>query len=177
MPQVSVRDPRREDRSWIQSVYREYLADLAPSATGLFPALPDVAQGEPDQWARFFTDQDARVLTVCFADEPVGFAKLSQPRSRAGAPPAGAGQYSMAEFFIAKPWRRRGIGEQAVRLILDRFEGAWLITEHVRNDAAVRFWRHVVRAYTGGDYRELIVNGEVQQRFLSGRRRGEARRT
>jgi predicted acetyltransferase len=77
----------------------------------------------------------------------------------------------MADFFIARAWRRRGIGAQAVRLILDRFEGAWSITEHLRNDPAVQFWRQVVGGYTAGKYQERIVNGEVQQRFASGPRR------
>jgi predicted acetyltransferase len=80
----------------------------------------------------------------------------------------------MAEFFIARPWRRRGIGEEAVRLILDRFQGHWLITVHVGNDIAVRFWRKVVRVYTAGKYQERIVDGEVRQRFESGLRRTRA---
>ena len=77
----------------------------------------------------------------------------------------------MAEFFIAPPWRRRGIGAQAVRLILDRFTGRWLISELLRNESAVRFWRRVVGTYTGGAYQEAVVDGEVHQRFESGARR------
>ncbi|HTW74656.1 MAG TPA: GNAT family N-acetyltransferase [Steroidobacteraceae bacterium] len=200
MPQVSVRDCRGEDHDWIQSVYRDYLMDLAPSATGLFPMLPEIGQRATEQLARLPTGQGAYVLTVCYAEARVGFARITArepaagaaastappaapaPPPRApqpgpgsagasGAPAASSGEFSMAEFFIARPWRRRGIGAQAVRLILDRFQGAWLITEHLRNEAAVRFWRQVVSAYTGGRYQERIVNGEVQQRFASGRRR------
>jgi predicted acetyltransferase len=77
----------------------------------------------------------------------------------------------MAEFFVARPWRRRGIGAQAVRLLFDRFDGRWLITEHVRNTGAVKFWRGVVAAYTRGKFQERIVNGEVQQHFESGPQR------
>jgi predicted acetyltransferase len=77
----------------------------------------------------------------------------------------------MKEFFVSSRWRRRGIGAQAVRLLLDRFTGRWLITENPRNTTAVHFWRRVVSAYTGGQYQERIVNGEVHQRFESGSRR------
>jgi len=180
MQQVSVRDTRAADRGWIQSVYRDYLLDLAPAATGLYPMLPDIAQREPDQWTSFFADSAARALTLCYDEQPVGFAKISVHAAPAGSPArraspaaatAGAGDYSMAEFFVARSWRRRGIGAQAVRLILDRFEGQWLITEHLRNEAAVKFWRQVVSRYTDGRYQERIVNGEVQQRFESRRRR------
>src|SRR6185437_9219507 len=153
MPQVSVRDSRAEDQAWIQQVYRDYLLDLAPSATGVFPMLPEMGQREPEQLARLFAERDARLLTVCYAGEPVGFAKIK----RSAREPAA--EYTLAEFFIARPWRRRGIGSQAVRLILDRFEGRWLITEHLRNEAAVSFWRQVVSSYTAGRYQERIVNG------------------
>ncbi|MFI4914611.1 MAG: GNAT family N-acetyltransferase, partial [Steroidobacterales bacterium] len=76
-----------------------------------------------------------------------------------------------AEFFIARGWRRRGIGQEAVRLLLDRFTGRWQITEFQRNAGAVQFWRRVVADYTDGRYQERIANGEVEQRFDSGSRR------
>jgi predicted acetyltransferase len=77
----------------------------------------------------------------------------------------------MAEFFVARGFRRRGVGQNAVRLILDRFAGRWEIVEYTRNPAAVKFWRKVVIAYTHGDYRERSVNGEVRQHFSSVRPR------
>jgi hypothetical protein len=164
--------------------------DLAPSATGLYPMLGELGSREPDPLSRLFADANGHVLTICYAEERAGFAKINavalrrSPLGAAAAPPASRvppsdpsaptavlPEFSMAEFFIGRAWRRRGMGTQAVRLILDRFTGRWLITEHLRNDAAVKFWRHVVSAYTAGQYQERIVNGEVQQRFVSGNRR------
>jgi predicted acetyltransferase len=178
MSQVSVRDSRaaRDDRRWIEGVYREYLNDLAGSATGLFPSLGEVGHREPDQLLRWFSDNAANILTVLYGPERVGFAMVTvRPvRPAGGAVPgdqAPAPQYSFAEFFIGKPWRRRGIGAQAVRLILDRFAGQWLIREDLRNAAAVAFWRRIVSAYTEGKYQERTVNGEVHQRFQSAARR------
>ncbi len=202
MQQVSVRDCRDEDRRWIAGIYRDYLNDLAASATGLFPTLPEFGHREPDQLSGWFAAADTRVLTVLYSEEPVGFAKIkllnlrAQPSggraaaaaatrergagtSEAATTPAAATaassaplpEFSMAEFFIARSWRRRGIGAQAVRLILDRFTGRWLISELLRNDTAVRFWRRVVGTYTGGAYQESVVDGEVRQRFQSGTRR------
>jgi predicted acetyltransferase len=167
---VSVRDARAEsDRLWIQSVYRDYLDDLAPD-TGVFPVLGEVGHREPDQTHRWFGDPNAFPLIILKAAEPVGFALVarvartpnhSQPRV----------DYRMAEFFIARTRRRLGIGETAVQLILSRFAGRWEITEYLRNAGAVSFWRRVVAAYTRGSYQERIVNGEVRQVFDSGRKR------
>jgi predicted acetyltransferase len=180
MHQVSVRDCRSlgDDRRWIESVYREYLTDLAPLATGIFPALGEVGHREPDQLMRWFGDPGATLLTILYDESPVGFALVRRrfPTATAalqgsGLPLAAAAEFSMDEFFIARPWRRRGIGAQAVRLLFDRFAGRWLITEHQGNSAAVSFWRGVVAAYTRGKYLERSVNGEVQQHFESGPQR------
>jgi predicted acetyltransferase len=184
MNQVSVRDSRntRDDRRWIESVYRDYLNDLAPDTTGIFPALGEIGHRVPDQLVRWYADPSAQVMTILYGDQRAGFAMVNSRLRQAAdagvaaavgadAPPSPMPEYSMAEFFIARQWRRRGIGAQAVRLLLDRFTGQWLITEHLLNAAAVKFWRRVVAAYTGSRYQERIVNGEVHQRFESGSRR------
>ncbi len=186
---VSVRDARNteSDRLWIQSVYREYLDDLAPSAgTGTFPALGEIGHREPDQFFHWFGDPNRFPLVILQSSEPVGFALVvrdsmrralaergapagTPPRASATAsPPRAAIDYRMAEFFIMRAKRRLGIGATAVRLIFSRFAGRWEITEHLRNANAVSFWRRVVASYTSGNYRERIVNGEVRQTFESG---------
>ncbi len=166
---VSVRDAREEsDRRWIQSVYRDYLDDLAPE-TGVFPVLGEVGHREPDQIHRWFGDPNAFPLIILKAKEPVGFAMVARARNHNHAQPRV--DYRMAEFFIARTRRRLGIGETAVQLILSRFAGRWEITEYLRNAGAVSFWRRVVAAYTRGSYQERIVNGEVRQVFESVRKR------
>jgi len=144
---VSVRDARNTegDRLWIQSVYRDYLDDLAPAtgmATGKFPALGEVGHREPDQLFHWFGDPNTFPLVILRSAEPVGFAlvvrRATGAAPRSGAPRA-AIEYRMAE-----------------------------ITEYLRNASAVSFWRRVVAGYTRGNYRERIVNGEVRQTFESG---------
>jgi predicted acetyltransferase len=170
MHQVSLRDSRgaANDRRWIEGVYRDYLNDLAPAATGIFPALGEVGHREPDQLQRWFGDRSAQVMTILYDEQPVGFAMVRRRALEGAGNAAGTSEFSMAEFFIARAWRRRGIGAQAVRLLFDRFAGHWLITEHVRNTGAVKFWRGVVATYSRGKYQERVVNGEVQQHFQSG---------
>jgi predicted acetyltransferase len=161
---VSVRDARisESDRLWIESVYRDYLDDLAPLNTGLFPVLGEVGHREPDQIARWFGDPNAFPFLILHSQQPVGFAMVGRAGRTAGVKPA---DYRMSEFFIARPHRRLGIGRSAVNLILSRFAGRWEIVEYQRNDGAVLFWRRVVAAYTRGQYVERVVNGEVRQTF------------
>jgi hypothetical protein len=74
MHQVSLRDGRdnRDDRRWIESVYHEYLIDLAPSTTGTFPALGEVGHRVPDQLMHWFSNRSAHVVTVAYGLEPPG---------------------------------------------------------------------------------------------------------
>lgn len=161
---VSVRDARisESDRLWIESVYRDYLDDLAPLNTGLFPVLGEVGHREPDQIARWFGDPNAFPFLILHSQQPVGFAMVARASRMAGVKPV---DYRMSEFFIARPHRRLGIGRSAVNLILSRFAGRWEIVEYQRNDGAVSFWRRVVAAYTRGQYVERVINGEVRQTF------------
>ncbi|MFO1427873.1 MAG: GNAT family N-acetyltransferase [Steroidobacteraceae bacterium] len=167
---VSVRDARSSpaDKRWIESIYRDYLDDLAPLNTGIFPVLPEVGHSEPDQLGRWFADSTAFPLVILKSGERAGFAMVGRGQVRPGRP---AVDYRMAEFFVTRPQRRLGIGRSAVPLILDRFAGSWEITEFLRNPGAVAFWRRVVAQYTRGRYQERVADGEVRQTFVSGPRR------
>jgi predicted acetyltransferase len=170
MSSVSVRDARRSpgDRRWMEGVYREYLNDLAPQATGVFPALGEFGHREPDQLGAWFADRRAQVLTILYGQDLAGFALVRL----AGTPEVtGGAEFAMAEFFIARAWRRRGIGAEGARLILERFTGRWEISAHGSNTGAVAFWRRVIAAYSGGRAQERLINGEVRLRFDSGARR------
>jgi len=163
---ISLRDARASpaDRAWIATVFRDYIDDLDPMSTGIFPVLGEVGHREPDQVARWFGDPNAYPLVIAQSQQPVGFAMVSRM--------SGAGvDYRMGEFFIARSHRGLGLGRGAVQLILDRFAGRWEIYEYQRNPSAVKFWRRVVTTYTAGRFEERIVNGEVRQSFESGPRR------
>jgi predicted acetyltransferase len=73
--------------------------------------------------------------------------------------------HRLAEFFVTKSARRLGVGREAAVLIFNRFNGRWEITEMLRNQPAVAFWRDVVGGYTHGDFRESIQQGEVRHLF------------
>ncbi|HKE44705.1 MAG TPA: GNAT family N-acetyltransferase [Steroidobacteraceae bacterium] len=164
---VSIRDAQGspEDRKWIQSVYRDYLNDLAMLNTGIFPVLGEFGHREPDLLARWFADDRAHPLLILKSETPAGFALVVRPpKIPSATPPI---DYRMSEFFVLAKYRRLGIGRDAAQLILNRFAGQWEVTEYLRNAGAVGFWRSVIGAYTRGQYTERIINGEVRQLFRS----------
>lgn len=163
---VTIRDVRSaQDRSWIQSIYGEYLKDLSAVSmnTGMFPVSGEFGEREDDLLGRWFADDGSYPLLILQNDKPVGFALVCRPPRNQRGPV----DYRMAEFFVLEASRRRGLGRLAAQLIFRRFAGSWEITEFQSNAAAVAFWRAVVTEFTAGRYRESIANGEVRQTFKS----------
>jgi predicted acetyltransferase len=170
---VSLRDARehRSDRVWIERVYRDYLDDLGLLNTGVFPALGEIGHREPDLLQHWYGDPGAHLITILESMNPAGFALVTRQTHAART-----SDYRMADFFIAREARRRGVGQGAVRLICDRFAGRWEVVEYSRNPAAVAFWRKAITQYTRGNYQERVANGEVRQTFVSGRHPAETTR-
>lgn len=167
---VTLRDAQGSptDQRWIQSVYPEYLAELAEvsrSGTGAFPIIGEHGPREAELLARWFRDDRSHPLLILEDGCAAGFALVSRPLVAPAAPgPAG---YRMAEFFVRRDFRRRGVGSMAAALIFSRFAGSWEVSEAAANSEAVKFWRRTVMAYTRGRYDERVRNGEVRQQFVS----------
>jgi predicted acetyltransferase len=54
----------------------------------------------------------------------------------------------VAEFFVLRQFRARGIGRSAATLLWNLMPGSWTIRASARNPDAIRFWRDVVARYT-----------------------------
>lgn len=80
-----------------------------------------------------------------------GFALVSERSRLTGAP----GVFDMAEFFVMRRFRRKGVGRAAASAAFDRFKGPWEIRQQDENTAATAFWRSAIARYTGGSYREV----------------------
>lgn len=94
------------------------------------------------------------------AGRRVGFALVNQAPSAHLTPGL---DFRMAEFFVLRAWRGRGIGRRAVFALFDRFPGKWEISELPRNAPAIAFWRRVIGAYRGGRYTETSDTRAVRQ--------------
>lgn len=60
--------------------------------------------------------------------------------------------WSMEEFFVMRPFRRRSVGRRAAELVIGLHPGTWEVTETPDNGAAIAFWRTVLAPY---DYEEV----------------------
>ena len=78
-------------------------------------------------------------------------------------------QYSMAEFFILRKYRGRGIGRQVAFDVFDLFCGRWEVYQVDTNVVGQKFWRSTIGDYTKGNYIETIIENKsrsgIIQRF------------
>jgi predicted acetyltransferase len=102
-----------------------------------------------------------------------GFALISSGSRITGDPAV----WDVTEFFVARGYRKRGIGAAAAHEIWRRVPGGWEVRVLERNRPAPAFWAAAISAFTGsGDERGMPDgrNGKRWQvfRFTSPQRPG-----
>ncbi len=102
----------------------------------------------------YWVEADRHPFLVRVQDQLAGFVLVNQYTYLPGS------QYSIAEFFILRRYRKRGIGKQVAFHIFDLFYGCWEIHQAHTNMLAQQFWRHVISAYTHGNYTETVMEDQ-----------------
>lgn len=77
-------------------------------------------------------------------------------------------EWSIAEFFIMRKYRRRGIGKLVAFFIFNKFQGVWEVHQMENNIPSQHFWRKIISEYTRGQYIETFLElessgGPIQQ--------------
>jgi predicted acetyltransferase len=115
----------------------------------------------------YFVDPERHAFLLHVDDRLAGFA-LVHERSRLTGE---RGVFDMAEFFVMRLYRRRGLGEAMATSLFDRFRGPWEVRQKPENTAATAFWRRVIAKRTGARWQEDVREDErwhgLVQRFDS----------
>jgi predicted acetyltransferase len=70
------------------------------------------------------------------------------------------GAKSIAEFFVMRKYRRKGVGRAAATQAFATFPGKWEVLQYGGNAPSYQFWEKVIGAYTGGRYDKGPVTTE-----------------
>jgi len=73
--------------------------------------------------------------------------------------------FSMAEFFIMRKYRRKGIGRSMAEQVFQLHKGQWEIYQKESNKPAQVFWRNIITDYTEGQFKERVEYGKRIQEF------------
>lgn len=120
-----------------------------------------------DEW---WTRDDHFAYFIGLRGELAGFALL-RARSRVTDTP---GVMDVAEFFVLRGIRRRGVGRLAAHALFRAFPGPWEVRVRRTNVAAMQFWSRAVESWVAQPARSspLSVEGhdwDVLRFVASGR--------
>lgn len=121
------------DRPVIEHLLELYLYDMAEIYD--FPVGPDGLY-HYDRLDEFWVHPHL----ILSDDDIAGFALIIDHCPISGRKPC----RFMAEFFILRPYRRRGFGAEAARHLIDAHPGPWHIGVIDRNAPATRFWEKLL---------------------------------
>lgn len=97
----------------------------------------------------YWTDDSRMPLIIGISGQLAGFVLVNQHSY------TGDDRYSIAEFFIMRKYRRKGIGRSFARSVFDQFGHLWEVRQTKENTAAQSFWRKVIDEYTGGNCKDF----------------------
>jgi predicted acetyltransferase len=55
----------------------------------------------------------------------------------------------LAEFFVVRRFRRRGIGTRIATAVLKQFLGPWEVRVLPCNESGLRFWENTIKVFVG----------------------------
>jgi predicted acetyltransferase len=142
-----------EDRARLLALVPLYVYDLS-ELLGL--DVGDDGQFRPPPLDNYWTDPRCHPFLVRVDGTLAGFA-LVQRRSRLDGDESVT---DMAEFFIMRRYRRRGVGERVAASLFDRYRGPWEVRQKIANTPATAFWRRAIARYTGGRFDEVVLDDE-----------------
>jgi predicted acetyltransferase len=121
---------------------------LAIGADGRFGGIEDEwwqgARGEP-----FFIRRDGQLA---------GFALAGRGSVTTGDPAV----MDVAEFFVLRGERQRGVGTRAAHRLFAAFRGPWEVRVRETNAGAMRFWPRAIEAFLG----EACVGGSWEAKAV-----------
>ena len=97
----------------------------------------------------YWTEADRHPLLFRVDGRWAGFALV-----RTGTP------HDLAEFFVMRKYRRRGVGTVLAREVFARFPGEWQVRQMASNPSATAFW---TRAIPVDFAQETLDHGPVQR--------------
>ncbi|MBU0510530.1 MAG: GNAT family N-acetyltransferase [Chloroflexi bacterium] len=71
------------------------------------------------------------------------------------------GAKSIAEFFVMRKYRRKGVGRAVAFQVFDKFPGKWEVIQHEDNKPSKHFWEELIGEYTTKNFKIEEVETEL----------------
>ncbi|MGF7050507.1 putative acetyltransferase [Paenibacillus sp. DS2015] len=90
----------------------------------------------------YFTEEEFSPYFIKYRGIIIGFCLL-----QTGVYAYPGEDYIVGAYFILKKYRRQGMGREASGQLFESYPGKYRISQFMRNQPAIRFWKHVYAYY------------------------------
>jgi predicted acetyltransferase len=113
--------------------------DLGPDGRFGYKSLPD-----------YWSHPDHHPFLITVEDKLAGLALVKKERALSADDQVGGHSvWDMAEFFVVRGHRRRGVALAAAHQVWRLFPGPWQVRVMQSNRPALNFWQRAVDTFTG----------------------------
>ncbi|MEM7371913.1 MAG: GNAT family N-acetyltransferase [Bacteroidota bacterium] len=83
--------------------------------------------------------------------------------------------HTIAEFFILRKYRKKGIGSEVAKRMFDQYSGSWEVSVVKKNVPALQFWEKVIQEYSSGKVKTHVFTPKENPRqvYLFGSNKGD----
>lgn len=142
-----------QDKSILRNLLALYLYDFSEIEGGDVDASGLFGYRYLD---RYWTEPGRQPFLVKVDGMLAGFVLVSQYHHVFGD----ENTMTIAEFFIMRKYRGRGIGTHVAIRVFDLFPGKWEVRQTAKNLGAQAFWRKVVSKYTDNRFEEVVLDDD-----------------
>lgn len=138
-----------EDYPIIQNLGRFYVYDMSEyigNEEGW--EIPEDGLYECIDFKKYWKDKNSFPFIIRYKNELAGFAIVDKKGSDAGV------EFNMAQFFIARKFKSKGIGRYVAAQCFKNFPGEWEVMVLPGNEGAYRFWRSTIKQYSENNFTE-----------------------
>lgn len=112
-------------------------------------------------YKKYFEDSNSFPFLVRYKNELAGFAIIDKDSIDPSA------DFNMAQFFILRTYKRKGLGKQIAFQCFEKFKGSWEVHVMPKNETAHRFWRSIIHEFTSNNFSEKILKNKNDEERIT----------
>lgn len=133
----------------IQNMARFFVYDMSEySGSEKGWELPEDGLYECIDFKKYWETDAAFPFLIRYDNELAGFVIIDKKGSDSSI------DFNVAQFFILRKFKNKGIGRYVAQQCFDKFRGSWEVMVMPSNSGAYCFWRSVIKNYTADDFIE-----------------------
>lgn len=112
-------------------------------------------------YKKYFEDENAFPFLARYKGELAGFAIVDKDSIDPSA------DFNMAQFFILRIYKRKGLGKLIAFECFEKFKGTWEVHVMPKNETARHFWRSIIAEYTKNNFNEEILKNKNREERIT----------